>query len=304
MTCPICNHETDDNCCPICGFTGLDLLFLSKQDWEIWMKTVVTPYRNKVSCRLIAGKRNYFLLSAGRLYGWGGNPFGILTQSGNCGEYDWDTYEFPVFIAKNVTDACCTSNYLIYLTGDGKLHYRGGEDNRTMERIDLEGLNGKVKALYGYSGFNSNGNTILLKLMNGSYALLGDKQDFLPKNIIHSEVFSYDFSDINYEERFYLECGLEMYLAYPPTESDYERMIKQDVNKLPRIKELENQYGCRNVEYEVISGYGLRGKVKVTVYDRVIYCLEPLNKSFDPCHIDNGLPLLKDTKLLSQAIGM
>lgn len=173
-----------------------------------------------------------------------------------------------------------------------------------MERIDLEGLNGKVKALYGYSGFNSNGNTILLKLMNGSYALLGDKQDFLPKNIIHSEVFSYDFSDINYEERFYLECGLEMYLAYPPTESDYERMIKQDVNKLPRIKELENQYGCRNVEYEVISGYGLRGKVKVTVYDRVIYCLEPLNKSFDPCHIDNGLPLLKDTKLLSQAIGI
>lgn len=47
--CWVCNSEINinDTKCPVCGFADLHKDFISKEDAENWMKTVVEPYRNE-----------------------------------------------------------------------------------------------------------------------------------------------------------------------------------------------------------------------------------------------------------------
>ena len=51
--CWVCNSEINinDTKCPVCGFADLHKDFISKEDAENWMKTVVEPYRVKYNER-------------------------------------------------------------------------------------------------------------------------------------------------------------------------------------------------------------------------------------------------------------
>jgi len=47
--CPVCTNENEENeeKCGVCGFTELRRRFLTREDSEYWLATVVNPYRER-----------------------------------------------------------------------------------------------------------------------------------------------------------------------------------------------------------------------------------------------------------------
>lgn len=48
MKCPVCKTDNEQNmsACPICGFEQLRREFINKDEYDLWLKEVVRPYRD------------------------------------------------------------------------------------------------------------------------------------------------------------------------------------------------------------------------------------------------------------------
>ena len=49
MKCPVCktNHEQNISVCPICGFEQLQREFINQDEYKLWLKEVVDPFKDE-----------------------------------------------------------------------------------------------------------------------------------------------------------------------------------------------------------------------------------------------------------------
>jgi len=120
--CPACGEALAPGTaqCPNCQLEGLDQIFLSRADYDNWVRKVLKPHMERLSRRVFSDERTLLILTGeGELYGMGGNSSGQIVEDG--GYYIRE----PVHMASNVISAAVSGHYSIFATEDGKIHIRG-----------------------------------------------------------------------------------------------------------------------------------------------------------------------------------
>lgn len=132
--CPACGKKLNgqESQCPFCGLTGLDMLFLSKEDFLTWEKEVLNLFKETIlPPRIFAGCAGVLILmNNGELYGCGNNDNGIFGKE-NYGI----NFLKPQLIAKNVKSAALGYNYTIYVTEEGRVELLGKSSIAYRERL-------------------------------------------------------------------------------------------------------------------------------------------------------------------------
>ena len=120
--CPACGEALAPGTaqCPNCQLEGLDQIFLSRADYDNWVRKVLKPHMGKVSRRVFSDESTLLILTgSGELYGMGGNSSGQIVENGG------DYIREPVHMAPNVISAAVSGHYSIFATEDGRIHIRG-----------------------------------------------------------------------------------------------------------------------------------------------------------------------------------
>ena len=131
--CPACGValQADTVICPACGLEGLNQLFLTKADYEKWVREVLEPHMITLAPKVFAGNGFGLILTGrGELFGIGENYSGQIDENGQ------HMYEQPHLMTKDVVSAAAGGRYSIYVTRDGQVHLRGrGELAERFSRI-------------------------------------------------------------------------------------------------------------------------------------------------------------------------
>lgn len=124
--CPACGCELslDAKQCPSCGLSGQDQIFLSREAYETWVKTVLDPHIESMTPpQVFAGTGHaVILLGNGDLYALGNN------KNGACGENAPEELSEPVRIARRVRHAAVSDNHTLYAAMDGEAVLLGNSD--------------------------------------------------------------------------------------------------------------------------------------------------------------------------------
>ncbi len=129
IKCPACGawiSAKESKCCPVCGLENLDRIFLSKDDREQWIETVLNPHIasgnwDSVRASLLWGKKHMLgLSSGGHLYGIGSNMSKQIKM-----DSEQESFDAPVLLCKNVRAAAASLHYSVFVTYDGKLQMQG-----------------------------------------------------------------------------------------------------------------------------------------------------------------------------------
>lgn len=130
--CPACGCELPFNAerCPNCGLSGQNQIFLSREAYENWAKTVLNPHIERMTPPQVFAGRNHamILLGNGDLYALGNN------KNGACGEDAPEELSTPVRIARHVRHVAVSDNHTLYATRESKTVLLGNSD--IVDRFD------------------------------------------------------------------------------------------------------------------------------------------------------------------------
>lgn len=124
--CPACGEAIPYEAaqCPHCRLSGLNRIFLSREDYLNWVNTVLKPHAARRFHRVITGGGATLLIltGSGELYGMGRN------YSRQIRDDDGVIIAEPVHMASGVISAAISGYYSIWATEDGRIHIRGQGD--------------------------------------------------------------------------------------------------------------------------------------------------------------------------------
>jgi len=253
-TCPACGASLNRelNRCPKCGLEGLSRVFLSREDYQDWVRDVLEPHKQmlqarKRPCRVYAGLGfGLILTGAGDLYGFGSNATGCL------GETTDENVLTPVPMAKNVVSAaagyCCT----IYLGEDGEVRLIGRSQVDYMKCFQLPA--GRIKAVYA----SPVQNVFWLRMDNDSLWSWGSniKELIAPRTAKTLHTFQEIALRIEYEgsiRKYYSShtCGTPAYVDSGYYQSNTKDLVEGEILRLkntPHYSRMAQQYGEDNLE--------------------------------------------------------
>lgn len=266
MRCPACGNNCKDGSCNVCGLKKFDQVFMTRNDREKWMTAVVKPLKKKYDAKVMVGGQTYLYLKHNTLWGWGNNS---ACQIDSVSPRIIDD---PVLIAENVISACATLSYVVYITLDGKLHYRS--NCGLFERIPEKIKNMLFLNVYG----NTRTASIVLECANKDFLFLGENcDDLISRNKTEYDV-KYKYTR-TYQRSISGDCSV----------SDEPSMYS-----LSTYCEFKKKYGGDNCSIEMISDNGSERTVRITITNNQILNPEKIKKEISTQKFLNGLPRLKN----------
>lgn len=287
--CPACGawiSAKEAKSCPVCGLENLDRIFLSTEDREQWIETVLNPHRasgnwDAARTPLFWGKKHMLGLSAGgNLYGIGSNKSGQI-QTGS----EQESFDTPVLLCRNVRAAAASPHYSVFVTYDGELQMQGYaadiarryQENRIKEKVrDVVAnteedsfwaitVSGKVY-FWGIRYYNN-------ELVNaGLVPKLTDAEVYVfPEEvkceICPREVYEYDY----YSRRSVFKGYSGSYTKYEKSAHDFQRTSV--------YLSFCEKYGAENLRLEWMDSSPGRKKIKVVRKNNIIYVPELMRGS-------------------------
>ena len=265
MRCPACGNNCKDGSCNVCGLKKFDQVFMTRNDREKWIAAVVKPLKKKYDAKVMVGGQTFLYLKYNTLWGWGGN---ISHQIDSVLPRE---VESPVLIAENVISACATLSYVVYITLDGKLHYRS--NGELFERVPEKIKNMLFSNVYG----NTLTNSIVLECANKDFLFLGENCDGLISPNKTEDIVKYKYTK-SYQ---YSISGGGYYVDEPLMYS------------LPKYCEYKKKYG-ENCLIDEISDDGSEKTVRIRILNKQIWNPERITKEISTQNFLNGLPRLKN----------
>lgn len=272
MRCPACGSECINHSCTVCGLENLNQVFMSREDKEKWINDIVKPLKQKYSSKVMVGGNTFFCLSKNNLWGWGSNNSKQLFPEGSS------YIETPLLIAQNVISACASLNYVIYITQDGKVHYKGTEQYGIFERIPASILNEKFAKVYS----DCKQNSIVLEFAdkNRECLFLGYNDGrLIPRGeLLHKDVtYKYIKKQINTMSGYYFDG------------------ITPEMHDIPEYLNMVKKYGSDNCTIRENRDDGKMYKsVTITVENKIILDPVTIKSEISTQYLWNGLPRVKD----------
>ena len=178
--CPACGSIVSSplpKLCPVCQLEGINRMFLTREDYEEWKKTILDEHIKNL--RLVGKSHILSLRGDGRLYQFINNEMEL--------------------IAENVISAAAGYNYSIYLDSSGQVHFLGNSGIPFKERFSQGDL--VFKSVYANTDIDIFG----AENSDGNFYIWGDNHSELIESLQQRLVCEWKIVKVGYwwEEEWY-----------------------------------------------------------------------------------------------------
>lgn len=242
--CPACHLiiSGEADTCPNCGLKRLNQIFLSRAEYELWVKNTLQPHLESLAPRVFAGYEHVLILTGtGELYGIGKNDCGQL------GNPIKEEFSAPHLIAEKVKSAAAGRNYSIYVTNEGGVRLLGNGEY-------AEKFQGFAHAKEVFA--MSENDVFWIKDEDGRLYAFGENSIELVESSTAVEIYKFPLTsiDITYKEnerKFAWGTGSSVYSW--PTSNGHEKEVdlKNRLKEEEAYNKFKKQYGEKNLDIEL-----------------------------------------------------